>query len=176
MFYSTSSQLNQDHIDSYCEEVLLARKAEHIGIDEEVDMESILKMPEGTTETRWYYCVIRDILRDCQFLASFLSDAGCRESCPHMNATTDIEYLCSCHSFNMKCCAMDYFYHNINYNTVKFSNLYSLIQSNSMSEKEIQKEMSSILRRLYRLYLHGYYQHFSTYSEKEVSMRGRVAS
>ena len=59
MFYSTSSQLNQDHIDSYCEEVLLARKAEHIGIDEEVDMESILKMPEGTTETRWYYCVIR---------------------------------------------------------------------------------------------------------------------
>ena len=22
-------------------------------------MESILKMPEGTTETRWYYCVIR---------------------------------------------------------------------------------------------------------------------
>ena len=46
-----------------------------------------------------------------------------------MNATTDIEYLCSCHSFNMKCCAMDYFYHNINYNTVKFSNLYSLIQS-----------------------------------------------
>ena len=55
MFYSTSSQLNQDHIDSYCEEVLLARKAEHIGIDEE----SILKMPEGTTETRWYYCVIR---------------------------------------------------------------------------------------------------------------------
>ena len=59
MFYSTSSQLNQNHIDSYCEEVLLARKAEHIGIDEEVDMESILKMPEGATETRWYYCVIR---------------------------------------------------------------------------------------------------------------------
>ena len=51
-----------------------------------------------------------------------------------------------------------------------------VLHRNSMSEKEIQKEMSSILRRLYRLYLHGYYQHFSTYSEKEVSMRGRVAS
>ena len=59
MFYSTSSELNQDHIDCYCEEVLLARNAEHIGIDEEVDMEAIVKMPEGATETRWYYCVIR---------------------------------------------------------------------------------------------------------------------
>ena len=59
MFFSTSSQLNPNNIDSYCEEVLLSRKAEHIGIDEEVDMGSLLTMPEGVTETRWYYCVIR---------------------------------------------------------------------------------------------------------------------
>lgn len=56
-----------------------------------------------------------------------------------MNATTDIEYLCSCHASNMKCCAMDYFYHNINYNTVKFLNLYSLIQSYACAFDSKQK-------------------------------------
>ena len=76
MFYSTSSQLNQDHIDSYCEEVLLARKAEHIGIDEEVDMESILKMPEGATATRWYYCVIRYASSLCLTIVTFSETAS----------------------------------------------------------------------------------------------------
>ena len=34
---------------------------------------------------------------------------------------------------------MDYFYHNINYNTVKFSNLYSLIQSYARGFGVMQK-------------------------------------
>lgn len=45
--------------------------------------------------------------------------------------------------------------------------LKCLTERNTQTPAEIQKDMSSMLRRLYRLYLHAYYQHFSVFVEIE---------
>ena len=39
--------------------------------------------------------------------------------------------------------------------------------SASHKSQDIQKEMSFTLRRLYRLYLHAYYQHHNAFAEEE---------
>ncbi|KNB45651.1 mob-like protein phocein [Blastocystis sp. subtype 4] len=137
-------------------------------------MTNFLNIPEGIPEYRWYYCIMKDIIRDCQHILSVLALSKCRETCCHMNATADIEYLCSCHPKTMKCCAIDYNYHNINLNTLRLVNLHSCFASNSNPSSEVQHEMSFILRRLYRLYLHGYYQHFDVYQQEEVCYDDRM--
>jgi len=126
-------------LDSHCDEILTSRKAEQYGLTHDFNMTNFLNIPEGIPEYRWYYCIMkwlweksitsRDIIRDCQHILSVLALSKCRETCCHMNATADIEYLCSCHPKTMKCCAIDYNYHNINLNTLRLVNLHSCFAS-----------------------------------------------
>ena len=71
----------------------------------------------------------RDIIRDCQRVAALLSEDGCRENCRNMTSTDGIEYKCSCHERNVLCCAQDYYYHNINFSTMKLNEIYPLISA-----------------------------------------------
>ena len=43
------------------------------------------------------YVINREILRDCHLLLNLVLSNGCYNNCPIMNASEDIEYLCSCH-------------------------------------------------------------------------------
>lgn len=54
---------------------------------------------------------------------------GCRDRCDRMASTEDVEYICSCHERNMQCCALDYYYHNINFYTLKLNEIYSMISA-----------------------------------------------
>lgn len=186
-----------DNVETRCEEILKSRKAECYGQIYEFDNNAFLSIPEGIPPYHWYFCIFksdchhrvtdREVLRDCQFLLEMVLADGCKERCTTMNATDGYEYLCSCHPKAMKvgldggahkqCPAAEYYYHNINFCTLHLFSIEMILQeletrrrmigSASNKSQEIQKEMFVSLRRLYRLYLHSFYQHYGAFVEAE---------
>lgn len=102
---------DSDNLSCKCEEILQSRKTEQYGRLYDYDCSYVISVPEGMPPLYWYMCMLmyrwilvlnRDILRDCQLLMSLILRDGCRDHCSIMNASSDFEYMCSCHTQTQK--------------------------------------------------------------------------
>ena len=159
---------DSDNLSCKCEEILQSRKTEQYGRLYDYDCSYVISVPEGMPPLYWYMCMLMDILRDCQLLMSLILRDGCRDHCSIMNASSDFEYMCSCHTQTQKCSALDYYYHNINYSIIRLGAIQLSVEEKTQDSGSIMKDIATVLRRLYRLYLHAYYQHFSVFGEVEL--------
>ncbi len=102
-----STVKDTDNVEAKCEEILQSRKSECYGEANSFDMNAFLSIPNGIPPYRWYFCMLkcslplscdrREVLRDCQLLLEIVVSDKCQQRCDKMNATEQIEYLCSCH-------------------------------------------------------------------------------
>lgn len=83
-----------------------------------------------------------------------------------MKATDDWLYLCASHKTPQECSAIDYMMHTLDHAT-------SLMQNNKNFNSRVSipptsiKYLTSIVRRLYRLFTHTYFHHRELFSEFE---------
>lgn len=64
MFIIENPQLSKTKdLDSRCDEILISRKTEQYGLTYDFDMTSLLNIPEGIPEYRWYYCILKYLLK-----------------------------------------------------------------------------------------------------------------
>lgn len=86
-----------------------------------------------------------------------------------MNATDEWLYLCASHKQPKECSAIDYMIHNLDQAT-------SIVHNNKNFNSRVSipaastKHLLSILRRLYRLFSHTYFNHNEIFAEFEGEM------
>lgn len=137
---------------------------EHPDIQEHIvplsrwDCETISSPPEGVDSKLWCYELTRRLTRDLNILVVALINDGCTsKSCPEMRAG-EWQYLCAAHDQPQPCCAIEYITHTLDHaatvlcSTKYFPSRLSMTTSGS-------KQLSSIFRRLYRIFAHAWFQH-----------------
>src|SRR5690606_39169230 len=98
-------------------------------------------------------------------IVALLQDNCTAKSCPQMRAS-EWQYLCAVHDPPSSCCAIDYSCHTLDHaaniltNTRYFPSRLSLTQQGG-------KHLSSIFRRLYRIFAHAWFQHREVFWEVE---------
>lgn len=86
-----------------------------------------------------------------------------------MRATEEWLYLCAAHKKAQECSAIDYMIHNLDQSTSVLQNVKKYSSRVSIPQSEV-KHFTPIVRRLYRLFLHTYYNHKDIYTEFESDM------
>ncbi|KAK6521940.1 hypothetical protein TWF281_002515 [Arthrobotrys megalospora] len=147
---STTNPPDSDHI------VPLSRK----------DCDRIASCPEGIDEWMWCYELTRRLTRDLNHLVvGLLSDNCTEETCPEMRASL-WQYLCAVHDPPRSCCAMDYSVHTLDHaastlcSTKHFPSRLNINANGT-------KQLSSIFRRLYRIFAHAWFLHRSVFWDVE---------
>lgn len=130
------------------------------------DCDAISTVPEGVDERLWCYELTRRLTRDLNILVVALIRDGCTAtSCPEMRAD-EWQYLCAAHDPPRSCCAIDYITHTLDNaamilcSTKYFPSRLSLTGNGT-------KHLSSIFRRLYRIFAHAWFQHRDVFWEVE---------
>ncbi|KAK6496520.1 hypothetical protein TWF481_002535 [Arthrobotrys musiformis] len=147
---STTNPPDSDHI------IPLSRK----------DCNRIASCPDGIDEWMWCYELTRRLTRDLNHLVvGLLSDNCTEETCPEMRASL-WQYLCAVHDPPRSCCAMDYSVHTLDHaastlcSTKHFPSRLNINANGT-------KQLSSIFRRLYRIFAHAWFLHRSVFWDVE---------
>ncbi|KAK6502121.1 hypothetical protein TWF506_002724 [Arthrobotrys conoides] len=147
---STTNPAGSDHI------IPLSRK----------DCDRIASCPDGIDESMWCYELTRRLTRDLNHLVvGLLSDNCTEETCPEMRASL-WQYLCAVHDPPRSCCAMDYSVHTLDHaastlcSTKHFPSRLNINANGT-------KQLSSIFRRLYRIFAHAWFLHRSVFWDVE---------
>ena len=130
------------------------------------NIDTILEAPYGQDEAAWKYEHLRQFCSELNLLAVRLLEECDPKVCKKMTATEEWIFLCAAHPQPKDCSALDYTLHTLH-------GAASLLNSNkffpsrvSIKENSVQK-LSSIARRIYRIFSHAYYHHRSLFDSFE---------
>ncbi|RPA87518.1 Mob1/phocein [Ascobolus immersus RN42] len=123
-----------------------------------LDCESISNPPDGVDPKLWCYELTRRLTRDLNILVVALIQDGCTvQSCPEMRAG-EWQYLCAAHDQPQPCCAIEYITHTLDHAAMVLCSTKYFPSRLSMTTSG-NKQLSSIFRRLYRIFAHAWFQH-----------------
>jgi len=120
----------------------------------------LARTPEGVEQNIWIYEWIRRLSLDLNTLiVALLTDPinPCTsQRCPEMRAS-EWQYLCAVHEQPKECCAIDYMLHTLD-------NATSVLCSRQFPSRlsvpaGSVRHFGSIMRRLYRIFAHAYFEH-----------------
>ncbi|KAF8457801.1 Mob1/phocein, partial [Terfezia claveryi] len=122
--------------------------------------------PSGVDPQLWCYELTRRLTRDLNHLiVALLQDNCTNKTCPQMRAS-EWQYLCAVHDPPQSCCAIDYSCHTLDHAaTILTSSRY--FPSRLSLTAQGGKHLSSIFRRLYRIFAHAWFQHRGVFWEVE---------
>ena len=130
------------------------------------DVEAILDPPPGQDDASWKYEHLRQFCNELNTMAVRLQKECDPKVCTQMTATEQWIFLCAAHKEPKECSALDYTLHTLH-------GAASLLNSNkhfpsrvSIKENSVQR-LSSVARRIYRIFSHAYYHHRALYDEFE---------
>jgi hypothetical protein len=134
-----------------------------------IDRDSALKLaqpPENVDKTLWLFELCRFLTQKVNSLiiALFSDSPPCSSvTCPEMRAS-EWQYLCAVHEPPKSCCAMDYCCHtldqaaNILTSPKNFPSRIHLATDRE-SQQVQQRHLTTIFRRVYRIFAHAWFQH-----------------
>ncbi|KAI5795445.1 Mob1/phocein, partial [Peziza echinospora] len=122
--------------------------------------------PPNIDPQLWCYELTRRLTRDLNHLVvALLHDDCTSKTCPQMRAS-EWQYLCAVHAEPQSCCAIDYTCHTLdNAATVLTSSRF--FPSRLSLTAQGGKHLSSIFRRLYRIFAHAWFQHRTVFWDVE---------
>ena len=130
------------------------------------DVEKILDPPPGQDEASWKYEHLRLFCNELNLLAVALIEECDQLVCKQMTATEQWIFLCAAHRQPKECSALDYTLHTLH-------GASSLLNSNkhfpsrvSIKDNSAQK-LSSVARRIYRIFSHAYFHHRQLFDDFE---------
>ncbi|XP_065839895.1 MOB-like protein phocein [Oscarella lobularis] len=135
------------------------------------NIDGILEIPpptEGQDEGVWKYEHIRQLCMELNGLAVKLQAECLPSVCTQMIATKQWIFLCAAHNSPKECPAIDYTRHTLDGAASLLNSVKYFPSRISIREASLQK-LSSVCRRVYRIFSHAYYHHRSVYDEYEES-------
>ena len=131
------------------------------------DIEAILEPPPTqSNEACWKYEHLRQFCNQLNGIAVRLQLECDPKVCVQMTATEQWIFLCAAHKDPKECSALDYTLHTLH-------GAASLLNSNKhfpsrfdIKESSVQR-LSSVARRVYRIFAHTYFHHRSLFDEFE---------
>jgi Mob1/phocein family. len=132
------------------------------------NVKKIIEPPEEVDINVWQYEHMRQFILELNLLVTQLNGVCTPQSCPKMKAN-DWLYLCAAHKKEQECCAIDYMTHNLDLATSILQNVKNFSSRVSIPDSAI-KNIGTIVRRLYRLFSHCYYNHKEIFLEFENEM------
>ncbi|KAK6331071.1 hypothetical protein TWF718_003259 [Orbilia javanica] len=156
----------QEHLAALLSSITSPPGSDHIVPLSRKDCDRIASCPDGIDEWMWCYELTRRLTRDLNHLVvGLLSDNCTEETCPEMRASL-WQYLCAVHDPPRSCCAMDYSVHTLDHaastlcSTKHFPSRLNINANGT-------KQLSSIFRRLYRIFAHAWFLHRSVFWDVE---------
>ncbi len=130
------------------------------------DISTLIELPSECDKDLFLYEHLRLLLKELNSFCSSLRLVCVASTCPSMIATADWEFLCAAHKQPKKCSAIDYASHAL-------AGFSSFLSSADMFPNRVSilpgsaKTFTSVVRRLYRIFAHGYYHHRAEFDEFE---------
>ena len=131
--------------------------------------------PQGVDKSLWLYELSRwSVIKANELLIAFFADnPPCSaETCPEMRAS-EWQYLCAVHEPPKPCCAIDYCCHTLDWAGDTLSsnkNFPSRLTSGNGAaggSTAAVKILTNIMRRVYRIFAHAWFQHRSVFWQVE---------
>ncbi len=131
--------------------------------------------PQGVDRSLWLYELSRwSVIKANELLIAFFADnPPCSaETCPEMRAS-EWQYLCAVHEPPKPCCAIDYCCHTLDWAGDTLSsnkNFPSRLTSGNGAaggSTAAVKILTNIMRRVYRIFAHAWFQHRSVFWQVE---------
>lgn len=124
--------------------------------------------PDNVDRSLWLYELTRFLTQHANdLLVALLTkiDPACSAaSCPEMRAS-EWQYLCAVHDTPKACCAVDYCIHTLDWagdiltNVKLFPSRMTLGPPESPSHQAAVRNITNIMRRVYRIFAHAWFQH-----------------
>ncbi|KRX08298.1 Mob1/phocein [Pseudocohnilembus persalinus] len=133
------------------------------------DIQKIIEPPENTDINVWQYEHLRQFILELNLLVTQLKGECTSQSCPKMKASDDWLYVCAAHQQAQECSAIDYMIHNLDQSTSILQNVKNYSSRVSIPQAAVQN-LTPIVRRLYRLFSHTYFNHKQIFEEFENEM------
>ena len=130
------------------------------------NVDAILEPPSSQDETTWKYEHLRQFCNELNCIAVKLQEECDPKVCVQMTATEQWIFLCAAHKEPKECSALDYTLHTLH-------GAASLLNSNKYfpSRVEVKESsvrwLSSVSRRIYRIFSHAYFHHRDIFDEFE---------
>ncbi|VDN97193.1 unnamed protein product [Rodentolepis nana] len=130
------------------------------------NIEAILTEPQGQDLGVWKYEHLRQFCMELNGLAVLLQYHCTPETCAQMTATEQWIFLCAAHKTPKECPAINYTRHTLDgaaclLNSSKYFPSRVTIRESSLAK------LSSVCRRVYRIFSHAYYHHRSLFDQFE---------
>ncbi|KAH9282621.1 MOB-like protein phocein [Echinococcus granulosus] len=131
------------------------------------NVDAILTEPQGQDLGVWKYEHLRQFCMELNGLAVLLQDHCTPETCAQMTATEQWIFLCAAHKTPKEACpAINYTRHTLDgaaclLNSSKYFPSRVTIRDSSLAK------LSSVCRRVYRIFSHAYYHHRSLFDQFE---------
>lgn len=130
------------------------------------NVDEILRLPEGQDLGAWKIEHLRMFCMQLNRLAVKLQDCCKPESCNQMTATEQWIFLCAAHKQPNECSAIDYTRHTLDGAASLINNNKYFPSRVTIKDSSVAK-LSSVCRRVYRIFSHAYYHHFQLFEEFE---------
>ena len=131
-------------------------------------METILEAPQGQEEAPWKYEHLRQFCNELNGIAVRMQEECDPKVCIQMIATEQWVFLCAAHHKPKECSALDYTLHTLDGAAALLNSNKHFPSRVSVKESSVQR-LSSVARRLYRIFSHAYYHHRKLFDEYEES-------
>jgi len=123
-----------------------------------------VRLPDGEDKKEWLALNTVDFYNQINVLYGTISEFCTATSCPRMSAGDKYEYFWAATSKDapIQCSAPDYVHHLMNWVEAQLDD--PKIFPTTMDEafpKDFEKTIQTIFKRLFRVYAHIYYSHFS---------------
>ncbi|XP_055837745.1 MOB kinase activator-like 4 [Episyrphus balteatus] len=130
------------------------------------NVDLILTMPEAQDEGVWKYEHLRQFCMELNGLAVRLQTNCFPTSCTQMTATEQWIFLCAAHKTPKECPAIDYTRHTLDGAACLLNSNKYFPSRVSIKESSVTK-LSSVCRRVYRIFSHAYFHHRRIFDEFE---------
>lgn len=157
----------QEHLSALLSSITNPSNSTHSVPLTRKDCERIATPPESIDEWLWCYELTRRLTRDMNSLViGLIADKNCTpETCPEMRASS-WQYLCAVHDPPRSCNAMDYSTHTLDHAATTLC-LTKHFPSRLSLNANGTKQLSSIFRRLYRIFAHAWFCHKNVFWDVE---------
>lgn len=125
-----------------------------------------MEPPSGQDEMAWKYEHLRQFCSELNGMAVRLQNECDPKTCKRMAATADLVYLCAAHPEPKECSALDYTLHTLHGAASLLNSSRHFPSRVTVKESSVQR-LSSVARRVYRIFSHAYYHHRKLYDEFE---------
>ena len=128
---------------------------------------AIANPPEGIDRSLWLYELCRLlVIKVNELIVQFFNDSPpcSAQTCPEMRAS-EWQYLCAVHEPPKPCCAIDYCCHTLDWaattlaSNKHFPSRLKLGNEESGGSQQGVRQLTNIMRRVYRIFAHAWFQH-----------------